>query len=287
MNAGRRRRPGGRGLEPCDAAGHPRARRRPGGVRRGAPPPVGWAAQLPVHRPARSRRWTSARPTTRSRSARTCATPPAASGWPCSASPRPRAAACPISRPCRTRSSTRARSSIRVGTCNGSRWCPEVLKRGRQMGYSRSRIVDADEPTRVLALTEGQGISIGAPPSGLEQDGRSTPSRSSTRPTFRRSGRCSAAPATRRRPLGPGRPVRRVGVARRRPAPRPAVRDPRDRGAGPGRAVAGTDRLQGVSSHVMFLARGKVGPFRVEGEAIAGSGWHRRRAGPAARRGRR
>ena len=27
----------------------------------------------------------------------------------------------------------------------------EVLKVGRQMGYSRSRIVDADEPDRVLA----------------------------------------------------------------------------------------------------------------------------------------
>ena len=45
----------------------------------------------------------------------------------------------------------------------------EVLKRGRQMGYSRSRIVDADEPGRVLALTEGQGISLGAPPEGLEK----------------------------------------------------------------------------------------------------------------------
>ncbi len=35
--------------------------------------------------------------------------------------------------------------------------------------------------------------------------------------------------------------------------------------------VAGTDRLQGVSSHVMFLARGKVGPFRAEGQPIRGS----------------
>src|ERR1700722_3843095 len=45
----------------------------------------------------------------------------------------------------------------------------EVLKQGRQMGYSRSRIVDADQPSRVLALTEGQGISIGTPPEGLEK----------------------------------------------------------------------------------------------------------------------
>ncbi|WP_375482968.1 hypothetical protein [uncultured Mycobacterium sp.] len=45
----------------------------------------------------------------------------------------------------------------------------EVLKRGRQMGFSRSQIVDADRPARVLALTEGQGISIGTPPEGLER----------------------------------------------------------------------------------------------------------------------
>jgi hypothetical protein len=45
----------------------------------------------------------------------------------------------------------------------------EPLKRGRQMGYSRSRIVDADRPSRVLALTEGQGISLGTPPEGLEK----------------------------------------------------------------------------------------------------------------------
>jgi len=36
--------------------------------------------------------------------------------------------------------------------------------------------------------------------------------------------------------------------------------------------VAGTDQLQGLSSHVMFLARGKAGPFRVDSEPIAGTG---------------
>jgi hypothetical protein len=35
--------------------------------------------------------------------------------------------------------------------------------------------------------------------------------------------------------------------------------------------VAGTDRLQGVSSHIMFLARGKAGPFRVETELMPGA----------------
>ena len=50
--------------------------------------------------------------------------------------------------------------------------------------------------------------------------------------------------------------------------------------------LVGTQQLQGISSHVMFLARGKTGPFRVSAEAIAvpraGGGTHRR-----ARRGRR
>jgi hypothetical protein len=35
-----------------------------------------------------------------------------------------------------------------------------TLRRGRQLGYSRAKIVDADRPERVLALIEGQGISI-------------------------------------------------------------------------------------------------------------------------------
>jgi len=37
-------------------------------------------------------------------------------------------------------------------------------------------------------------------------------------------------------------------------------------------ACVGDDRLQMESWHVMFLARGKVGPFRVDGEAFEGAG---------------
>lgn len=36
-------------------------------------------------------------------------------------------------------------------------------------GYSRSRITDADNPSRVLALTAGQGVAIGTPPEGLQK----------------------------------------------------------------------------------------------------------------------
>jgi hypothetical protein len=37
-------------------------------------------------------------------------------------------------------------------------------------------------------------------------------------------------------------------------------------------ALVGTDRLQMRAWHVMFLARGKTGPFRVDPEAVRGAG---------------
>lgn len=42
----------------------------------------------------------------------------------------------------------------------------EPLRTGRSMGFSRSRIVDADAPDRVLALSEGMGVDIGPRPPG-------------------------------------------------------------------------------------------------------------------------
>ena len=51
--------------------------------------------------------------------------------------------------------------------------------------------------------------------------------------------------------------------------------------------LVGTDRLQMQSWHVMFLARGKVGPFRVDGEAVARGRRHGRGADDAPRRGER
>ena len=45
----------------------------------------------------------------------------------------------------------------------------ESLKEGKTMGFSRSKIVDADNHDRVIAYTEGQGVSIGTPPEGLQK----------------------------------------------------------------------------------------------------------------------
>lgn len=146
----------------------------------------------------------------------------------------------------------------------------EELKRGRQMGYSRSKIVDADQPTRVLALTEGQGISIGTPPEGLQK--------------------MSVEPIeVTDSPELP--PLWQVFGGHRRADGRWALPELDDKVASPDAAlhigpqfviletaaldlaadIAGTDQLQGVSSHTMFVARGKVGPFRVDGEPFAGA----------------
>ncbi|MGH3633156.1 hypothetical protein [Mycobacterium sp.] len=146
----------------------------------------------------------------------------------------------------------------------------EVLKRGRQLGFSRSHIVDAEQPGRVLALTEGQGISIGTPPDGL--------------------GRMAVEPIEVID--SPGLPpLWQVFGGRRRADGHWALPELAAEVASPdaalhigpqfvmletaalaqGADVAGTDRLQGVSSHVMFVARGKVGPFRIDTEPMAGA----------------
>jgi hypothetical protein len=43
----------------------------------------------------------------------------------------------------------------------------DVISVGRTMGYSRSRIVDADNPERVIAISTGSGASLGGVPPGF------------------------------------------------------------------------------------------------------------------------
>lgn len=146
----------------------------------------------------------------------------------------------------------------------------EGLKRGRQMGYSRAKIVDAERPDRVLALTQGQGISIGTPPDGLERmaanpleivDSPDLPPLWQVFGAHRRADGHWTLPELTVEVASPDAALH-IG-------PQFVVLETAavDRAAG----LAGTDQLQGVSSHVMFLARGKVGPFRVETEPMTGA----------------
>jgi acyl-coenzyme A thioesterase PaaI-like protein len=147
----------------------------------------------------------------------------------------------------------------------------EELKVGRQMGYSRAKIVDADRPDRVLALIEGQGVTLGKPPEGLpkmEVDNIEVVDSPDLPPLWQVFG-------GRRRPDGHwALPELSAEVASPDAAlhigPQFVILE--TAAADAAAEVVGTDALQGISSHVMFLARGKVGPFRVEGEAFDGTG---------------
>ncbi len=145
----------------------------------------------------------------------------------------------------------------------------EQLRRGRQMAYSRSLIVDADDPTRVLALTEGQGAIIAVPPEGLEKmdvepievvDSPDLPPLWMVFGGTRRDdghwalGELATELASPDGALHIGPQAVILETAATEMAAE----------------VSGSEDLRGVASHVMFLAHGKTGPFRVDGDAFAG-----------------
>lgn len=147
----------------------------------------------------------------------------------------------------------------------------EVLKVGARMGYSRSKIVDADDHDRVIAFTEGQGVRIGTPPEGLEkmpEDKLEIVDSPDLPPLWQAFG------ASRRGDGHWALPELSVELA----SPDAALH------IGPQHVVletaavdlaaslVGTEMLQMQAWHVMFLARGKTGPFRVDGSAVRGAG---------------
>lgn len=145
----------------------------------------------------------------------------------------------------------------------------EVLRRGRQMGYSRSLILDADNPDRVVALTEGQAASIGKPPEGLSMHAEpleieDSPDLPPLWQVFGGSKRDDGHWTLKELEVEWGSPDGALHIGPQHVILETAALDY-------AAEAAGTDRLQGVSSHVMFLARGKVGPFRVEGHPVKGT----------------
>lgn len=145
----------------------------------------------------------------------------------------------------------------------------EVLKTGRQFGYSRSRLVDADDPDRVLALTEGQGAIIGAPPDGLEKmdtevlSVEDSPDLPPLWQVFGGSKRDDGAWQ-----LGELREDLASPDAALHLGPQLVILETAALDAAS--ETTGTDQLEAVSSHVMFLARGKTGPFRTSVDTVTG-----------------
>jgi hypothetical protein len=147
----------------------------------------------------------------------------------------------------------------------------EVLKQGRQMGFSRSRIVDADQPERVIAMTQGEGISLGTTPPGFEKmeeakiEVEDSPSLPALWKVFGAARRPDGHWILPELSLEMASPDSALHLGPQHILLEAAAFDlASDR--------AGTDLLQLQSWHVMFLARGKAGPFRVDGEVVTGSG---------------
>jgi hypothetical protein len=141
------------------------------------------------------------------------------------------------------------------------------LKEGRSMSFGRASIVDADDHDRVIALVQTQGVSIGDVPPGLQ--------------------RFEDDPIMHIEDSADLPPLWKVFGARRRDDGHWIIPELSLELASPDAAlhigpqqvlletaavdlaadVAGTTMLQVESSHVMHLARGKAGPFRVDGSA--------------------
>lgn len=146
-----------------------------------------------------------------------------------------------------------------------------IVHQGRTMGYGRCTIVDADNPARVIAFNQGQGAIIGVPPEGLGrmdvsgtelviEDSPGLPSLWQAFGASRRDDGHWMLPALSAELASPDAALH-IG-------PQHVVLETAatDLAA----ELAGTRMLQMVSWHVMFMSRGKVGPFRVEGTAHAG-----------------
>jgi hypothetical protein len=145
----------------------------------------------------------------------------------------------------------------------------ELLRSGVRMGYSRSKIVDAENHDRVIAFTEGQGVRIGAPPEGLERmeearleidDSPDLPPLWQAFGAFRRDDAHWALPALSEEFASPDAALH---IGPQHVLLETAATDL-------AAELVGSDQLQMRTWHVMFLARAKAGPFRVDGEAVHG-----------------
>jgi hypothetical protein len=146
----------------------------------------------------------------------------------------------------------------------------EILHLGGRMGYSRSKIVDADNPGRVIALTEGQGVKIGTVPEGLEKmrpnpldivDSPDLPPLWQVFGAFQREDGHWGMPELT---VDLASPDAALHIGPQHVLLETAASDYASN-------LVGTNRVQIRAWHVMFLARGKSGPFRVDGEAIRGA----------------
>ena len=142
------------------------------------------------------------------------------------------------------------------------------LHSGRTLGFSQAEVVDADHPERVVAVTRGMGVRVGdAPPGyayvdpgpGMPDSPHLPPLHEAFGARRRHDGRWELPELTQRIGSTSGSlhhgPIQVVLEA--------AAFELASRGAG-------TDRIQIEDWSVMYLQRGKIGPFVVDGDFVTG-----------------
>jgi acyl-coenzyme A thioesterase PaaI-like protein len=146
----------------------------------------------------------------------------------------------------------------------------DVIHLGRTMGFSRSRIVDADNPERVVAISCGTGVSLGDVPAGYEkvpnppvpiEDSPSLPPLVLAFGGRRGDDGLWRLPELRPELASPHAALHLgpINVVLEATATERAVEH------------SGTDALQVESWTVMMVRPGVVGPFRAVGEVVSGS----------------
>jgi hypothetical protein len=142
------------------------------------------------------------------------------------------------------------------------------------MGFSRSQVVDADNPGRVIAISCGTGVSLGDVPEGYEkvpnppvpvEDSPSLPPLVIAFGAERGTDRLWRLPELRAE-LGSPHAALHLG-----PINVVLEATAMERAA----EHAGTDSVQVESWTVMMVRPGVVGPFRAVGSVISGGGVER------------
>jgi hypothetical protein len=146
----------------------------------------------------------------------------------------------------------------------------DVIHLGRTMGFSRSRIVDGDNPERVIAISCGTGVSLGDVPEGYEkvsnppvpiEDSPSLPPLVLAFGGRRGDDGLWRLPELRPELASPHAALHLgpINVVLEATATERAVEH------------GGSDALQVESWTVMMVRPGVVGPFRAVGEVVSGS----------------
>jgi hypothetical protein len=145
----------------------------------------------------------------------------------------------------------------------------ETIRLGRTTGFSRSRIVDSNNPDRLIAISEGMCVSLGGTPPGFERvdnpmmDIVDSPDLPPLHQVFGATRRDDGSWTLPRLTGDMASPDAALHLGPIQIVLETAANELAE-------ARAGTDALQIEAWHVMYVARGKVGPFRVAGEASGG-----------------